>query len=364
MRINRTNYEVFFLDYFEGNLAPDLVEELMAFLEAEPELKAEFDEFEMVSLQGTDQLAFEGKASLRRGEVTTHNYEWYFAAFAENDLKPEELAAVESFVASNPQMQRELQLMLKTRLQPNENIVFPGREGLKRQKIVPLYGKILRYGAAAAVILFMATVFFVRTPRYDTPEFAGLTVSPEQPQPITANRAEPAVTAVADPGPEIRVQPEATASVAPSDQSAQPVQTSYALAGLQPTLPATRLHARPARGVAAQPVPEAKLEQRSEFAYWHLRNREGEYAEETETQAVSLFQLAYDGIQRNLPEDIKRVEKQIAENRPFSLFGLAGASVVGLNNLLGSPVNVESERNEEGRLVQLAVGNAFEINRK
>jgi hypothetical protein len=129
-------------------------------------------------------------------------------------------------------------------------------------------------------------------------------------------------------------------------------------------LQATRLHATPARGVAAKHAPEAKLEQRSEFAYWHLGNRVEEYAEQTETPAVSLFQLAYDGIQRNLPEDIKRVEKQIADNRPYSLFGLASASVLGLNNLLGSPLNIESERNEEGRLVQLAVGNAFEITRK
>jgi hypothetical protein len=121
MRIDRTNYEIFFLDYFEGNLAGAQVEELLAFLEAEPDLKAEFDTFEMVSLPGMEEVTFEGKASLKRGEVTPDNYEWYFAAYAEGDLDAVDRSAVEAFAARSPKMQREFKLMQQVRLQPDQN---------------------------------------------------------------------------------------------------------------------------------------------------------------------------------------------------------------------------------------------------
>ena len=364
MGIDRNNYEIFFLDYFDGTLAPARVEELMAFLAAEPDLKAEFDEFEMVSLQGLDEVVFEGKASLKRGEVTPDNYEWYFAAYAEGDLKPEEVAAVETFAASNPQMQRELHLMMKTRLQAEPSIVFPEKDSLKRRKVIPLYTQMMRYGAAAAVILLMATVFFFRGPQLDTSGLADHIEVPRQETPVDAEPSETPSVMPAESEPGVSATAETTPTIVPSRRTAPDQSSTPPSRILQPVLLAGRLNARPARPVTAQPLPEVNLEQRTEYAYWHLRNRGEEYPDETETPAISLFQLAYDGIQRNLPEDIRRVEQQISENRPNLLFGLASASLVGLNNLLGSPVTIESERDENGRLVQLAVGNAFEITRK
>ena len=46
MKIDRNNYEVYFIDYFEGNLNREEREELFQFLFLNPDLKNEFDEFE------------------------------------------------------------------------------------------------------------------------------------------------------------------------------------------------------------------------------------------------------------------------------------------------------------------------------
>jgi hypothetical protein len=364
MRIDRTNYEIFFLDYFEGNLAGAQVEELLAFLEAEPDLKAEFDTFEMVSLPGMEEVTFEGKASLKRGEVTPNNYEWYFAAYAEGDLDAGDRSAVEAFAASSPKMQREFSLMQKVRLQPDQSLAFPGKEGLKHRKVIPLYSQMMRYAAAAAVLLFMATLFFFQGPRLQDPQLA---VLPE-PTKQTPVHQDPQEGPVTTPSVTVPVTPDAEPQIIePSHPATIQAAVSPAVEPVSASLPrpllASRLSARGASPVKTSKAESAGMEQRSEFAYWHLANRvdeDEEYPEATETEAISLLQFAYNGLQRNLPDDIKRVEERLASNRPSSLRDLAGA----VGSFIGNPLGMESQRDENGRLVQLAVGNSFEITRK
>ena len=43
--INRTNYEIYFIDYFDGRLDEKSQKELFAFLKANADLKDEFDRF-------------------------------------------------------------------------------------------------------------------------------------------------------------------------------------------------------------------------------------------------------------------------------------------------------------------------------
>lgn len=361
MGINRTNYEIFFLDYYEGNLSTAQAEELMAFLEAEPDLRAEFEEFELVSLPGDEVVYFAGKASLKRGQITPANYEWYFAAFAEGDLNEEERAMVLAFVANHPKMQRELELMQNARLQPDQAIVFPGKESLKRRKVIPLYTQVLRYGAAAAVLLFMATLFFIDLPQPKDPQIAELPVTRQEVVTDTTPEVIPQQADVMDVNESPAVEkPQAVSPVQPQTSPAYPESTVVPEQVSRPLL-AGRLPARKATPVEATSQMGANMNQRSEFAYWHLRNRSDDFAEEMEPAAVpSLFQLAYEGVQRNIPEDIRRVEERLAANRPSSLRELAGA----VGSFIGNPLGLESERDENGRLVQLAVGNSFEITRK
>ena len=50
MKISNENYEIWFLDYYEGQLAPEQVQELMNFLELNLDLKEEFEQFENITL--------------------------------------------------------------------------------------------------------------------------------------------------------------------------------------------------------------------------------------------------------------------------------------------------------------------------
>lgn len=68
MNINQQNYEQFFFDLVEGNLSSQQEQEVLAFAEANPELKRELDLFRSSFLDPADAVVFEGKESLKKGE--------------------------------------------------------------------------------------------------------------------------------------------------------------------------------------------------------------------------------------------------------------------------------------------------------
>src|SRR5688572_9355638 len=108
MKINRSNYEVFFLDYHEGRLGAHDVAELMVFLEAHPDLKAELEEFDVAMRVPGEELRFEHKDVLKRQPdgtvVNLENYEHYFVAFLEKDLSVEEETQLTFFLAQHPEL--------------------------------------------------------------------------------------------------------------------------------------------------------------------------------------------------------------------------------------------------------------------
>ena len=62
--INKINYEQFAMDYLEGNLSGDLLQEMNAFLENNPAIKAELNEMELFYLEADESIVFEEKETL------------------------------------------------------------------------------------------------------------------------------------------------------------------------------------------------------------------------------------------------------------------------------------------------------------
>ena len=63
MKINRNNYEAFFIDYLEGNLDEKLVDDFIEFLQQNGDLKEELSLFETVSI-GQEEMTFSKKELL------------------------------------------------------------------------------------------------------------------------------------------------------------------------------------------------------------------------------------------------------------------------------------------------------------
>ena len=65
MNITRHNCESFFLDYYEKNLSPVEVAEVLFFLEENPELKEVFESYEAICLEH-EKVNFPDKEALKK----------------------------------------------------------------------------------------------------------------------------------------------------------------------------------------------------------------------------------------------------------------------------------------------------------
>ncbi|HVZ57395.1 MAG TPA: hypothetical protein VG870_12095 [Chitinophagaceae bacterium] len=60
--------------------------------------------------------------------INRHNYEEYFLLYTDGELSPSERQAVEAFAAANPDLAAELEWLGQSRLQPDEAVVFEGKD--------------------------------------------------------------------------------------------------------------------------------------------------------------------------------------------------------------------------------------------
>lgn len=143
MKINRDNYEAYFLDYHEGQLSPEMVEEVLLFVDQNPDLKIVFEEFEAISLIADQGIVFEKKSSLKKNQVFATsqvnelNYEDYLIGETEGLLNAEHLAAIEEFISINPQFEKDRNLFKLAHLTVENEIVFEAKDSLK-QKAIPV----------------------------------------------------------------------------------------------------------------------------------------------------------------------------------------------------------------------------------
>ncbi len=162
MKINRNNYEAYFLDYHEKTLGPSQVAELMVFLEENPDLNEEFESFEAFTAVPGD-LTFENKRTLKKkdykttGTVTALNYEQYMVAAIEGDLGAIEKEQLMVFLEINPEARLEYDFYRKTRLIPDE-VSYVSKEELKRKGIFTLYRRemVVAFAIAASILIFLA----------------------------------------------------------------------------------------------------------------------------------------------------------------------------------------------------------------
>src|SRR5215203_3713230 len=120
MKIDSKNYEAFFLDFHEGNLSEEMKNEVLAFVKANPDLKDEFESFEIIFVEQSQHLKFPGKENLKKKlNISVHNYKTWLVAYMEGDLNSNETAEVENFLSENPAYGRELEILRKTKIVPD-----------------------------------------------------------------------------------------------------------------------------------------------------------------------------------------------------------------------------------------------------
>jgi len=175
--INRSNYEIYIIDYIDGNLPAELTAELLLFLEANPDLKSEYEAVTEVSNTKHEEIIFENKNSLKKRVVITNsNIQEYLVADFEGDLNREQKHELNAFIALNSVLIKDKELIAKTKLVADANIIYPKKEKLKRGKVIPLYYYIT--SAAAVILLILGIKLFY--PSQETKQIVNVPVIQNQ----------------------------------------------------------------------------------------------------------------------------------------------------------------------------------------
>jgi|GEM_PF-2191956 len=167
MQINRKNYEAYILDYWEGNLDQNGIDDLALFFRQNPELKKHFVNFREFHLQPDESIVFDRKDDLKKievqqvGEINQENYEEWIIASQEGDLSTQEQKQFEEFIDRNPAVQKEVSLFLVSVLKPDESVVYHSRETLKKN--IPFYYQkaLLWPVSIAAMLVIIFGVFSI-----------------------------------------------------------------------------------------------------------------------------------------------------------------------------------------------------------
>lgn len=196
MNINRHNYEEYFILYLDNELSSEQRRSVEEFTQLHPDLQEElellqqtkFTPDEQVIFSQKEELLFSGDASF----ITISNYEEWLVAYIDNELTPAQRTAVEAFAGQHITVQKELELLQQTKLQP-ETILFPDKESLyrKEEKVRPIVW--WRIAAAAVLFIGIGTTAVVMLNNKNGNETTGTVASADGTK--QATKETPAVTA-------------------------------------------------------------------------------------------------------------------------------------------------------------------------
>ncbi|MGC4035085.1 MAG: hypothetical protein QM764_03925 [Chitinophagaceae bacterium] len=159
MKIDRHNYEEFFLLYVDDELTAEQKRSVDQFVRENPDLAIELEILQQTTLQPDDSIVFKGKENLFKTEtesiINLTNYEEYIISYIDNELSGAERMELFAFAEKHPHVKEELAIYEQTKLQPEKEIFFANKEILYRKeepvKVISI--RWWKVAVAAAVIL-------------------------------------------------------------------------------------------------------------------------------------------------------------------------------------------------------------------
>ncbi len=163
--ISRSNYEIFFIDYFDKQLDKSGQEELFAFLKMNPDLQDEFNHYSLVQSDPDLSINFGSKDKLKKNTITIYNYKTWLVGYIENDLIVEQKNEVELFLSKNDILKTELEILKLSQFVSDKQIIFRNKNKLMRgPKIITFTPAVKRtFTIAAALIIFALTYFIIHS---------------------------------------------------------------------------------------------------------------------------------------------------------------------------------------------------------
>src|ERR1035437_1501241 len=158
MKITRSNYEEWFIDFLDGNLESSRMGEFQAFLKENPDLVTELEMADSPILEANKEIRFDSKRELKKA-IESHeiDFEEQALAYHEGDLSLSELIKFEATLSENTDKAEKAKQFGKLKLIADKSIVYPAKKQLKKSVVIlPLWMKV----ASVAALLIMCYLLF------------------------------------------------------------------------------------------------------------------------------------------------------------------------------------------------------------
>ena len=162
MQIDRSNYEIWLIDWIDGNLTDYQIEQLQLFLSETPDLQEEFYEMNIFKLNSSVK-SYPYKARLKKhvADLSGSQFEYLCVAYYENDLSDEQQTELKQIIEQYPEKKRSFEQFQKMRLTP-VSVKYKRKNLLIKR---PASQKILRYSllglSVAATLAFIIINYFL-----------------------------------------------------------------------------------------------------------------------------------------------------------------------------------------------------------
>jgi hypothetical protein len=168
MQIDRSNYEIWLIDWIDGNLNDTEVEQIKDFLSANTDLKAEFEELNSLKdpIPFIPKDSFPHKEKLRKtsADLSGAQFEYLCAAYLENDLTDDQKSELLQSVKQNAEKRRSFELMQKLKLTPPD-VFFKQKSKLIRRTVGQKTLRLAIIGLSAAAIISLVIINRISIPR-------------------------------------------------------------------------------------------------------------------------------------------------------------------------------------------------------
>lgn len=200
MILNRANYEIWLIDYLDGNLDEVRSNQLISFLEENPDIREDFSDILTYNIK-PETGTFRFKESLKKNptDLSDSQFDYLCISASENDLPSQQRRELDSIIANNPEKKETYEIISRLKLVAPK-VTYRRKSELRRltttQKIVRLSVAVLSAAAGIALIVSLFNMPVSENVESGSPVSANISVdsskSLNKTNEITAN-ANPAV---------------------------------------------------------------------------------------------------------------------------------------------------------------------------
>lgn len=347
MEINRHNYEIYAIDFIEGQMSPSEAAVFIAFLADNPDIAHEVELMRDSDTESDAPHIHQDFSFLKKDysqiTISNNNFEEICIAYHEGDLNENIQKKLIAFISDIPERQKIFNTYRQLKIVPDEGIVFKSGNSLKRKTFVRFNPRRLALITTMAAAASLAMVFIFRNNTAETTVQNIAQTSVNTVQKITESNTEVTVAKVEDQqqvkktknlSSKIRMKPEETevnesTIAAVSDSSDSEV------------IRLTRIEPKP-----------IQRDDQSELMTFSLPK-------------VMINELAVKEEQRTIGEIREKKNVLVAKASNLSVDNIIKSGINGLNSLAETDLSYKSQTNEKGRITEFALSTeSFNIKRR